>query len=172
MIPFIYNDGGRSAAGFKNKQGVGDCVARAIAITSGRPYLEVYNMLAEGNATQKVSKRERTLEARTGKKTAQHGIFTKRQWFVNYMHSLGFTWVATMTIGSGCNVHLRRNELPKGRIIAKLSKHYAAVIDGALYDTYDCSRDGTRCVYGYWIYDKDEKHGTKYAPTGYARALL
>jgi len=28
------------------------------------------------------------------------------------------------------------------------------VIDGVLHDTHDCSRDGTRCVYGYWLYSK------------------
>jgi len=26
----------------------------------------------------------------------------------------------------------------------------AAVIDGVLHDAYDCSREGTRCVYGYY----------------------
>lgn len=30
------------------------------------------------------------------------------------------------------------------------SKHLTCVKDRVLYDTYDCSRDGTRCVYGYW----------------------
>jgi hypothetical protein len=24
------------------------------------------------------------------------------------------------------------------------------VIDGVIHDTHDCSRGGTRCVYGYW----------------------
>lgn len=28
--------------------------------------------------------------------------------------------------------------------------HYTAVIDGIIHDTHDCSRDGSRCVYGYW----------------------
>jgi hypothetical protein len=32
-----------------------------------------------------------------------------------------------------------------------VSKHYCAVIDGVIHDTSDPSRDGTRCVYGYWI---------------------
>jgi hypothetical protein len=27
------------------------------------------------------------------------------------------------------------------------------VIDGVLHDTHDCTRGGTRCVYGYWIVD-------------------
>ena len=55
-----------------------------------------------------------------------------------------------MQIGSGCKVHLKAEELPKGRIIARVSKHYTTVIDGVLNDTYDCSRGETRCVYGYW----------------------
>lgn len=55
-----------------------------------------------------------------------------------------------MGIGTGCRVHLRADELPVGRIIVAVSKHYAAVVDGVLRDTFDCSREGTRCVYGYW----------------------
>jgi len=55
-----------------------------------------------------------------------------------------------MTIGSGCKVHLCADELPPGKIIVKLSGHVAAVIDGVLYDNHDCSRQGSRCVYGYW----------------------
>jgi hypothetical protein len=34
--------------------------------------------------------------------------------------------------------------------VVALSKHYAAVVDGVVHDLYDPSRDGTRCVYGYW----------------------
>jgi hypothetical protein len=66
------------------------------------------------------------------------------------MQSLGFKWTATMHIGSGCKVHLKSNELPKGRLICNLSKHYTAVIDGVVHDIYAPSRNGTRCVYGYW----------------------
>jgi hypothetical protein len=66
------------------------------------------------------------------------------------MAELGFDWTPTMEIGSGCKVHVREDELPKGRLILALSKHYAACIDGVINDTYDPSREGTRCVYGYW----------------------
>jgi hypothetical protein len=61
-----------------------------------------------------------------------------------------------MTIGSGTRVHVRANELPKGRLILSLSRHYAAFIDGELLDNHDSSRDGTRCVYGYWLKEKNE----------------
>ena len=143
MIEFEKNDGGREAAGYKGN--ARDCVARSIAIAAERPYREVYDALADGNANQRAS-------SRTPKRSrsARNGVSVKRKWFKDYMQSLGFTWTPTMFIGSGCKTHLRADELPTGRIIVSLSKHYAAVIDGVLHDTYDCSRNGTRCVYGYW----------------------
>ena len=141
---FKHNDGGRADAGFKGD--AGDCVTRAVAIASGLPYSDVYKALAEGNGSQRAS-------SRTGKrgKTARNGINVKRKWFKDYMASIGFTWVATMFIGKGCKVHLREDELPTGNLVVSVSKHYTSVIDGVLNDTYDCSRGGSRCVYGYWI---------------------
>ena len=150
-ITYECDDGGREAAGWRGAGG--DCVTRAIAIASGRPYQEIFDRLAEGHATQRRSKRERQSQSRTGCKTALHGIFTKRKWFKDYMKELGFEWTATMGIGTGCQVHVRADELPtEGRLVLKLSKHSAAYVDGVLRDTYDCSRDGTRCVYGYYTY--------------------
>jgi hypothetical protein len=55
-----------------------------------------------------------------------------------------------MQIGSGCKVHLRADELPNGRLVVHTSRHSTAVIDGVIHDTYDPSRGGNRCVYGYW----------------------
>ena len=143
-IKFHSNDGGRANAGYKGD--AGDCVTRAVAIATGLPYTEVYEALAEGTANQRAS-------SRTSKRprSARNGINTKRKWFKDYMISLGFEWVPTMTIGSGCQVHLREAELPsRGRLVLNLSRHAAAYIDGVLHDTHDCSREGTRCVYGYW----------------------
>ncbi|MGI9345537.1 MAG: hypothetical protein ACR2PW_04650 [Gammaproteobacteria bacterium] len=141
---FQYDDGGRAAAGFKGE--AGDCVCRAVTIASGRPYCEVYERLAQGHADQRRTKRMK----KAGKRSARNGIYTKAKWFKDYMAELGFIWTPTMTIGSGCRVHVLPNELPHGRLVLNLSRHSAAFIDGVLHDTYDCSRDGTRCVYGYW----------------------
>ena len=55
-----------------------------------------------------------------------------------------------MGIGTGTTVHLAVGELPDGPVIAALSKHMCAVIDGVVQDTYDPTREGTRCVYGYY----------------------
>jgi hypothetical protein len=147
---FQYNDGGRSEAGFKGE--TGDCVARSIAIVTGRPYKEVYDALAKGNASQRQTRHSKRHRATAGRKTARAGIWVRRKWFKDYMADLGYHWHATMHIGSGCKVHLRADELPKGGIIAALSKHYCAVIDGVIHDIYDPSRNGTRCVYGYWAW--------------------
>jgi ketosteroid isomerase-like protein len=145
MTPFVYNDGGRRAAGFKGD--TGDCVTRAVTIASGKPYAEVYAFMAKMNGEQRVTKRTRQSATR---RSARHGVYTRRKWFKDYMASLGFRWTPTMTIGSGCKVHLKADELPAGRLVAHLSRHAVAVIDGVVHDTYDPSRDGTRCVYGYW----------------------
>ena len=97
------------------------------------------------------------------------------------MIDLGFEWVATMGIGTGCTVHLHDGELPRGRLVVSVSKHLTCVIDGVIHDTFDPQRDvhgvrydvkdnpelkpgewlhddggcickiSRRCVYGYWI---------------------
>lgn len=140
MIQFQFNDGGREAAGFKGK--AGDCVARAIAIATETPYREVYDSL---NDTAK-SNRPATRSGR--KSNARTGVFKRDSRAM--LASMGWTWVPLMKIGQGCKHHLRADELPAGRIIVKLSRHLAAVVDGVLNDTFDCSRGGTRAVYGYW----------------------
>ena len=143
MDTFIFNDGGRAEAGYKGQ--TGDCVCRSICIVTGKPYNEVYQALAEGNFTQRKSK-----HSKKGKRTAANGINTKRKWFNEYMVSLGFKWVPTMFVGVGCKMHLKKEELPTGKIICNVSKHFVAVVDGVINDIYDCSREGTRCVYGYY----------------------
>src|SRR6185295_3883785 len=99
-IPFTYNDGGRQMAGYTST--ARDCVTRAIGIATGLPYQQVYVSLAQGNAGQRKSKHSK----RAGQRTANHGIITQRKWFKDYMSKLGFTWVPTMGIGTGCKVHL------------------------------------------------------------------
>lgn len=150
MIPFHYNDGGRAAAGFKTTLS-GDCVARSVAIASGVPYRKVYDYLAAQNKSQRQTKHS---HPSCGKLTASDGIMVQRKWFKDYMTGLGFLWVPTMAIGSGCRVHLRAAELPMGRLVVNVSRHLCAVIDGVLEDLSDCSRGGMRCVYGFWRMSK------------------
>jgi hypothetical protein len=147
----VVDDGGRAASGFEGS--AGDCVCRSIAIAAELPYGEVYRELANGNGTQRASSR-RGKRARS----ARSGVNVKRKWFKDYMQRLGFRWVPTMQIGSGCKVHLADGELPMGRLVVSLSGHSTAVIDGVIHDTHDPSRDGTRCVYGYFLREAEQRN--------------
>jgi hypothetical protein len=139
-IAIVLNDGGRKEAGYKGT--TGDCVTRAIAIATRKPYQEVYDALNALAAGERITKRrKKSSSARTG----VHKDTQRR-----YLESLGWVWTPTMAIGSGCKVHLRARELPTGRLVVNVSKHTVAVIDNVIHDTYDCSREGTRCVYGYF----------------------
>lgn len=128
---FQYNDGGRAASGFKGM--TGDCVTRAIAIATGKPYEEVYSAINQ----------------LAGKAMARTGV--PRSIYEPYLAQLGWKWVPTMFFGQGCKIHLNREELPKGRLIVRLSKHLTAVVDGVVQDSFDCTRGGKRCVYGYFV---------------------
>jgi hypothetical protein len=137
---FQFDDGGRLAAGYQGQ--AGDCVVRAIAIATGQPYRQIYDMVNGAAVYERTGKRKR------GKSNARTGVYKTS--IKRVMKSLGWVWTPTMQIGSGCTVHLHPEELPAGRLVVSVSKHLTAVIDGVIHDTHDCSRRGTRCVYGYW----------------------
>jgi hypothetical protein len=137
---FRFNDGGRTAAGYRGK--AGDCVVRAIAIATQRPYEQIYDLVNRAALYERTGKRKR------GKSNARTGVYKSS--IHRVMRTLGWVWTPTMQIGSGCTVHLRAEELPPGRLVVSVSKHLTAVIDGVIHDTHDCSRRGMRCVYGYW----------------------
>jgi hypothetical protein len=137
---FVFHDGGRAAAGYRGS--TGDCVTRAIAIATGKPYQEVYDAL------NRLAEMERRSKRRRRRSSSRTGVY--RATYQRYLQALGWRWTPTMTIGSGCQVHLRASELPQGALLVKVSRHLTAVIDGVIHDTHDCSRAGTRCVYGYF----------------------
>lgn len=143
-----YNDGGRTAVGFKGE--AGDCVVRALTIANDEDYGVVYKELAW--MMRKAPRKAR------GKTTPRDGapMSIVHDWLAHR----GWTWTPTMEIGSGCKVHLRADELPAGRLIVRVTRHVCAVIDGVIHDTHDPSRDGTRCVYGYWSCN-DQEDGTR-----------
>ena len=125
-------DGGRSQY-FKGI--AGDCVTRAVALVTGRDYKEVYDEI------KKLIKR-----------SPRDGVAKQATRVV--MSHFGGEWVSCMSIGTGCKVHLKDGEIPMDkRIICSLSGHVAAVINGVINDDHDPSRNGSRCVYGYWKFN-------------------
>lgn len=139
-MKWVYDDGGRSK--YFKAESVGDCVCRAVAIATGKDYKEVYDDI------NTLAKNERTGRRKKGKSSARNVVY--KATIRKLMESYGWQWHPTMLVGQGCKVHLRDGELPSGRIVVNLSKHVTCVIDGVIHDTYDPSREGTRCVYGYW----------------------
>ena len=141
------DDGGRANAGYKGM--AGDCVVRSIAIAANLSYKKVYEDLYQANEifrTTSKTKLARSLKQKNDSpRTGTHRVVLKK-----YLLQLGWKWTPTMFVGQGCKVHLKKDELPNGTLIVSCSKHITVVKDGILHDTYDCSRNGTRCVYGYW----------------------
>ena len=136
-MEFIYSDGGRSEAGYKGN--AKDCVVRSIAIVTRIPYKKVYEDL---NRIAKL------LNNKSRISTSRGGVH--KDVYNSYLRYLGYEWIPTMKIGQGCKVHLKADELPEGRLIVRISRHMTAVIDGIHYDAWNQSKNGTRCVYGYF----------------------
>jgi len=132
MLDFNYNNGGSK---YKER---GDCVLRAISIATKKNYEEVLNDFKQ-----------------LMDKPPYQGVPNKI--WKPYLKDLGWKWIPTMFIGSGCKVHMAKEELPKGTLIISLSRHLTCVIDHIVNDTYDPSREGTRCVYGYHIFNNNEE---------------
>lgn len=138
-MKYVFSDGGRAGSGYTAF--VGDCACRALAIAAQMPYAEAYDLINAYAKKEKPRNGARRSSARNGVHKAT---------FDRLLADMGWKWFPTMKVGQGVTVHMREDELPSGRIIVRLSRHYAAVIDGVLHDNHDSSRAGTRAVYGYW----------------------
>ena len=143
-MELIYSTGGREK--YFKANVVGDCVCRAIVNATGMDYKQVYDLINSYAKKEHLSKRKKK------KSNARNGVTKDTIWRI--LTDLGWKWIPTMLIGSGCQVHLNEKELPDGTLIVSVSKHLTCVKNRKLYDTYDCSRGGTRCVYGYYIKER------------------
>lgn len=139
-LEFVYSSGGRGK--YYHTFKVGDCVTRAIANATGMDYKKVYNLVNSYAKKEHITKKKQYISS------ARNGV--SRDTVYRLLLDMGWTWVPTMFIGKGCQVHLNRDELPESILIVSVSKHLTCVKNGKLYDSYDCSREGTRCVYGYY----------------------
>ena len=134
LMEYIYSDGGR-----KNYfKGVArDCVCRAITIATGRDYMEVYQSMKKAIGSPR------------------NGVFTSKKPFKDWMKANGFEWHPCSGIGWKTSVHFIKGELPKGKMVCSVAKHYVAVVDDVVYDTWDSrynSFNELRRIYGYWLY--------------------
>lgn len=142
-------DGGHREAGMRGK-GRNACVPRAIAIALDLDYRETHDALEaaqqEWATTGRTSKAKRRAAGRT---IAQEGVH--KPVYTAFLAKRGWHHVSLMEVGKQRERNPRFVDLPTtGTIIANVSKHLTAVIDGVIHDAYDPTRGGTRTVYGYW----------------------
>ena len=128
MTSFVYNDGGREQAGFKTQT---DCGIRALSIACEISYKEARAIL------KKAAK-----NGKQGNGQIANGIY--KEDLNAALETLGFKWYSAPKFeGRKAKYH----DLPNGRVIARMSKHFVAVIDNVIHDTWDSSE---KMVYGYW----------------------
>ena len=147
-MKFRYDDGGAQTAGYKGE--AGDCVVRSFAIASGEGYENVRQLLLSLTKEEKITKRN------PKRSTPRGGV--SKETTRRLAEALGYQWVPLMQVGQGCKYHLSAGELPvtKYPMVVKVTRHVTVVENGdCIVDTYDCSRDGTRCVYGLYVHAED-----------------
>lgn len=127
MIGYRRDDGGRAASGRRGS--ARDCVARAAAIlhrdryriSPQKAYEEVYAIVADE-------------QARLGKaRSARNGVFTKAS--NRAFERLGLRKVQ---LPRGPRLTFSEAHAAYGDCICTTAKHVAAVVAGALRDTFDC----------------------------------
>ena len=131
-MSYRYNDGGRKAAGMKTQT---DCGIRAVAIACEMSYSEAREKLKDASAV-----------GRMGSRAIARGIY--KEDMTAALKQLGWSW---RTAPKFDGRKARYSDMPKGeRVIVRMAKHFAAVCEGQLHDTWDSSR---KMVYGYWSKD-------------------
>ena len=115
-------------AGYKGN--AGDCGARALAIAMEISYKRAYKILA---GAAKIAGRP---------KSARNGIGCETMDAI--MSGLGWTYFPVPQQAGGTAT---AKVMPPGRLVAYMTKHYAAVIDRVVYDSWDSSEQE---IHGFW----------------------
>lgn len=135
-LSFEYDDGGRADAGYRGR--TNDCVVRALAIATGYPYKQLYQMFKKPNPgnVKGISPYSSGVQRRF-----THTFLTERGWTgVPLYHDLGTFQRFDRT-------------LPSGKIVVALPGHLTCVINRVIHDTYPSK---TSTVVDYmWIKEDD-----------------
>lgn len=128
-MTYVKTDGGKAEAGYKTKT---DCGIRAMAIACGIPYVEARKHLKAASKKGKM-----------GSGAIAKGIYKEDMDVA--LKQFGFVWKSAPKFEGR---KARYSDLPNGRIVTRMARHFAAVVDGVLLDSWDSSE---KMVYGYWI---------------------
>jgi hypothetical protein len=129
---WIFDDGGRKAAGFRRRYGIGDCVPRSIAIAAQLPYRQVHEEI------EQLAMMEERRGRRCPPDRGVNAFVAKR-----YLEILGWRFHLTN------RAVLSEVHIPKGRLVAAIPRHFCAVIDHVVHDVDEPSARPAR-VRGYF----------------------
>jgi hypothetical protein len=148
-VDWVYDDGGRAEARIRTRAR-SDCAVRAIAIAVQKPYREVYEALSAAMCAHAMTAAySGGAEASEVYRRQAKGGFNVARGCpdeVARAYLEGFGWFYTPA--KNRRVPLLQYDLPAGRIIVAVHRHFVAVIDGVIHDTGDIAR--LRCVHGYY----------------------
>lgn len=113
------------------RKGDSYCGVRALVLATGIEWTEAERLL-----------RHCCKNGKAGNGALSRGIY--KEDYNACLEFLGYKWVAAPKFEGR---KARAHDLPPGKHIASMAKHYCCVIDGDVYDTWDSS---DKMVYGYW----------------------
>lgn len=116
----------------------GDCVKRAIAVTTGMDYRQVEWEL---NRYKSVTGAEKYNAGKNPHRYAQEVLKAEV-----------LPQPEDMTVGRFADQHCR------GRFILDLEGHWSCCIDGVIYDSWDCSGERLLCAYAVTSFAKEQAH--------------
>jgi hypothetical protein len=125
---YVFNDGGKVAAGFKGSE---DCATRALAIALELDYKDARAILMKHSKM-----------GRLGSGAISRGVY--KEDLDSALRSLGWKWVSVKKIAGR---KAKYTDIDSTRFIARMAKHFVAVVNGNILDTFDSS---DKMVYGYW----------------------
>ena len=132
QLPHQYNDGGRSLAGYSGK--TGDCVVRALAISTGTSYINMYS---------KTNQMLRDLEiGQRSKSASASGVYNTT--LAKLMRKFKFKWVANRSRSKSIKIPTT------GTYVVAFTYHVSVVKDGIIQDTYNPFDEIGNFVRGYW----------------------
>lgn len=108
-----------------------DCLKRALCLLEQQEYEEI-------------SKKLNSLKKETGCKK-----YNDKKNFKEYMKRTGWRHILFPSEKGKSRMNGERfcNQFPKGKFLLHMAHHVAAVVDGTIYDIFDCSQ---KCVYEVW----------------------
>ena len=150
---WVKDDGGRGKSGIARapgrKDAVGDCVTRAIAIATGKPYREVHDAITVSKVRYLYGGGDDAWDKRARRRGGVHAFDPDHGCsdgaYGPYLEALGWVRVTPKS-----QMRLRADHLPRGRLIVNIRRHLVAVIDHVIHDTHDCGRAGRVQVLNYW----------------------